>query len=142
MMPSYTGRCTECGEFEEIMRATEYLKAGGLTCPYCKQNAPTVIRKAPAFIGPRGSSSLQVDQIGQTFSSPAEQRAYFARRKDRRLVSANDSSFQEHRDQVRNQVDATAKRQGFRDHEDRKKHQRKEIAHQKALALGDRKIQI
>ena len=141
-MPTYTGRCADCGEFEEVMRATEYLNLGGLSCPYCKEKAATVIRNAPAFIGPRVSSSLKVDQIGQTFSSPEEQKAYFARRKDRRLVSANDSSFKAHRDQVRNQVDATARKQGFQDHEDRKKHQRKEIAHRKALSLGDRKIQI
>ena len=141
-MPTYTGKCSGCGEFEEIMRATEYLKSGGLVCPSCKGKADTVIRNAPAFVGPRASSALKVDQIGQTFSSVEEQKAYFNRRKDRRLVSANDSSFKDHRDQVRNQVDATAKRQGFLDHEDRKKHQRKEIAHRKALALGDRKVQI
>ena len=141
-MPTYTGRCSGCGEFEEIMRATEYLASGGLVCPFCKEKADTVIRNAPAFVGPRVSSALKVDQIGQTFSSVEEQKAYFNRRKDRRLVSASDSSFKAHRDQVRNQVDATARRQGFQDHEDRKKHQRKEIAHRKALALGDRKVQI
>tara|TARA_R110000824_G_scaffold82527_3_gene206898 strand:+ start:3030 stop:3455 length:426 start_codon:yes stop_codon:yes gene_type:complete len=141
-MPTYTGRCTSCGDFEEIMKASEYIKLKGLTCPSCKEGAATVIRNAPAFIGPRVSSSLKIEQIGQTFNSPEEQRAYFAKRPDRALVSPTDTSFRNLRDDAYNQADKKAKAMGFRDHEDRKSFARKDNAQRKAIKNGDLKVQV
>jgi len=141
-MPTYTGRCTDCGEFDEVMRATEYLNLGGLSCPFCKKEAVTIIRNAPAFIGPRGCQALHIDQIGQTFHTPEEQRAYFAKRPDRVLVSPNDSSFRNLRDDAHNKADKKAKTLGFRDHEDRKSFARKENAQRKAIKNGDLKVQV
>jgi|TARA_R110002051_G_scaffold280289_1_gene341896 hypothetical protein len=141
-MPTYIGRCTDCGEFDEVMRATEYLSLGGLSCPFCKKKAETVIRSAPAFIGPRGSQALNIEQIGQTFNSPEEQKAYFAKRPDRALVSPTDTSFRNLRDDAYNQADKKAKAMGFRDHEDRKSFARKDNAQRKAIKNGDLKVQV
>ena len=124
------------------MRASEYLEQGTLFCPVCKEEAVTLIRKAPAIIGPLPSKQLDIKQIGQNFSSAEEQRAYFARRKDRAIVSKDDPMWTNHRDSVRNQADQTAKTLGFRDWEDRRNHTRKENAHQKALKNGENKIQV
>ena len=79
-MPTYNGRCDEHGEFEDIMKASEYLTQDGLYCPICRKKATTLIRKAPAIVGPLPSKTLHLDQIGQNFSSPEEQRAYFKQR--------------------------------------------------------------
>tara|TARA_R100001082_G_scaffold81868_1_gene48789 strand:- start:2344 stop:2778 length:435 start_codon:yes stop_codon:yes gene_type:complete len=141
-MPTYNGRCDECGEFEDMMKASEYLKAGGLTCPSCKKSATTLIRTAPAIVGPLPSKTLEIDQIGQNFSSPEEKRAYFNKRKDRAIVSKSDSRWTDHYDAVRNQADRTAKSQGFRDHEDKKGYLTREKQQKKAVARGDKKIQV
>jgi hypothetical protein len=141
-MPTYDGRCDSCGEFNDIMRATEYIERGGLSCPICKEPAVTLIRKAPAIIGPLPSKTLHIDQIGQNFSSVEEERAYFSRRKDRAIVSKSDPLWINHRDQAHNRADESAKQQGFRDHEDRKSFLRKDNAHRAASARGEKKIQI
>lgn len=141
-MPTYNGKCDSCGEFEDMMKASEYLKAGGLTCPACGSAARTLIRNAPAIVGPLPSKTLEIDQIGQNFSSPEEKRSYFARRKDREIVSKNDSRWTEHYDSVRNHADQTAKAQGFRDHEDKKSYLTKEKAQKRAIKNGETKIQI
>ena len=141
-MPTYNGRCDSCGEFEDMMKASEYLKAGGLTCPACAKPATTLIRTAPAIIGPLPSKTLEINQIGQNFSSPEEKRAYFARRGDRAIVSKNDSRWTDHYDAVRNQADQTAKKQGYRDHEDRRNSLTREKRRKEAVARGEKKIQI
>jgi hypothetical protein len=141
-MPTYNGRCDEHGEFEDMMKASEYLRQDGLYCPVCKKSATTLIRTAPAIVGPLPSKTLEIDQIGQNFSSPEEKRAYFNKRKDRVIVSKNDSRWTEHYDSVRNHADQTAKAQGFRDHEDKKGHLIREKRQKKAVARGDKKIQI
>jgi|TARA_R110002012_G_scaffold48073_3_gene125605 putative FmdB family regulatory protein len=141
-MPTYNGRCDSCGEFEDLMKASEYLKQGGLFCPTCKKSATTLIRKAPAIIGPMPSRTMDIDQIGQNFSSPQEKRAYFNRRKDRMIVSKNDPTWTNHYDSVRNGADQTARKQGFRDHEDRQNTVRKENSRRQAIARGDKKIQV
>ena len=95
-MPTYNGRCDSCGEFEDMMKASEYLKQDGLYCPVCNEKATTLIRKAPAIVGPMPSKTLHIDQIGQNFSSPEEKRAYFNRRKDREIVSKDDPKWINH----------------------------------------------
>jgi putative FmdB family regulatory protein len=141
-MPTYTGKCDSCGEFEDIMKVSEYIKQDGLICPSCSKRAKTLIRSAPGIIGPLPTKTLEIDQIGQNFASPEEKRAYFARRKDRAIVSKNDARWTNYYDSVRNQADQSAKVQGFRDHEDRKNHFRKEQNQKKAIASGEKKIQV
>ena len=140
-MPNYTGRCTGHGEFEEYMGVSQYLSEG-LKCPDCGEDSRVVIRKAPGIIGPLPTKRLNIDQIGQSFGSAAEERAYFKNRPDRVVVAKNDTEFIRHRDLAREKADIAAKRLGFRDLDDRRVFAKKEKAQKRRIASGERKIQI
>ena len=111
-MPSYTGRCAQHGDFDEHMKVSEFLSAG-LLCPICGGESRVVIRKAPGILGPLPTKRLDIDQIGQSFGSAAEQRAYFQDHPDRVVVSKDDSAFVRHRDMAREKADKAAKRRGL-----------------------------
>lgn len=140
-MPSYTGRCTQHGEFDDFMKVTEFL-SGGLHCPNCGEDSAVVIRKAPGLIGPMPSKRLEINQIGQSFESVAEEKAYFKSHPDRAIVAKNDAAFVRHRDMAREKADNAAKRMGYRDFDDRKACAKKEKAQKRRIASGDKKIQI
>lgn len=140
-MPSYTGRCTEHGEFDEYIKVAQYLSEG-LRCPDCGQEARVVIRKAPGIIGPLPTKRLNIDQIGQSFGSAAEEKAYFKRHPNRAIVAKNDTEFVRHRDLAREKADTAAKRMGFRDLDDRRAFAKKEKVQKRRIASGERKIQI
>tara|TARA_R100001143_G_scaffold62697_1_gene66727 strand:- start:211 stop:495 length:285 start_codon:yes stop_codon:yes gene_type:complete len=88
------------------------------------------------------SKPLHIDQIGQTFYSEAEKRAYFAKRPDRQIVEPGDSAFTKHKDLAREKAENVSKRMGFRDLEERKSHQKNESARKREIAHGDKKIQV
>jgi|7_EtaG_2_1085326.scaffolds.fasta_scaffold05703_5 putative FmdB family regulatory protein len=139
-MPLYEGRCSAHGTFEEILSVNEYVLNAGLNCPECGHHAKTII--APVrTIGPMPSKPLVIDQIGQTFHSKAEQRAYFDKHPNRRIVDPSDSSFVALKDNAREAAETAAKKLGFRDHDDRRAKVRKAKAHQKAIKSGDHKVQ-
>lgn len=140
-MPSYTGRCAQHGEFDDYMKVSQFL-SDGLKCPNCGEESRVVIRKAPGILGPLPTKRLDIDQIGQSFGSVAEQKAYFARHPDRAIVSKDDSEFVRHRDMAREKADKAAKRMGFRDFDDRKAYAKKDKAQKRRIASGDKKIQI
>lgn len=140
-MANYTGRCAEHGEFEDEMRMTDFMK-DGLCCPDCNVPASVVIRNPPPVLGPLPTRRRDIGQIGQSFGSLAEEKAYFKARPDRVMVGKNDSSFRAHRDLACEKANSAAKRMGFRDLEDRKAHTRKDNAQKKRIASGDVKIQV
>ena len=88
------------------------------------------------------SKPLHIDQIGQTFYSEAEKRAYFAKRPDRCLVDPGDSSFLRHKDLAREKAENISKKLGFRDLEERTSHHKKEVSRKREIAHGDQKIQV
>jgi hypothetical protein len=139
-MANYTGRCTEHGEFDDEMRMTEFAK-NGLLCPTCGKHANVVIRNAPPTLGPLPSKRLDIGQIGQSFSSLSEERAYFKSHPDRVIVGKGDATFRAHRDLACEKANSAAKRMGFRDLEDRRAYTRKDNAQKKRIASGDVKIQ-
>lgn len=140
-MPTYTGECGEHGRFEDLMRVRDYEEDGGLFCPKCKNRARTVLHATPT-IGAMPSKPLHIDQIGQTFYSEAEKRAYFAKRPDRKIVEPGDTAFTKHKDLAREKAENASKQLGFRDLEDRKSHNKKEISRKREIAHGDKKIQV
>lgn len=140
-MPTYTGRCNEHGEFEDLMKIQEYMEVGGLTCPICEKSAVTIIKAVPT-IGAMPSKPLRIDQIGKTFYSEAEKRAYFRERPDRVLVDPNDSSFVKHRDLAAEKAELAAKKLGYNDHEDRKTTEKKRTREMRQIKHGDRRIQV
>ena len=140
-MPSYAGRCEKHGEFYEIMKVSQYL-SDGLNCPICEEPARVIIRKAPGVLGPLPTKRRNIEQIGQSFGSRAEEKAYFARHPDRVIVDKNDSVFINHRDLAREKAEKAAKRMGYRDVDDRKAKARAEKDHKRRIARGDKKIQV
>ena len=140
-MPSYTGRCEKHGEFDDIMKVSQFLSEG-LKCPVCHEVVRVVIRKAPGILGPLPTRRRDINQIGQSFGSRAEEKAYFARHPDRVIVDKDDSAFTKHRDLAYEKAEKAAKRMGFRDVEDRKAKARSEKEHKRRIARGDKKIQI
>jgi len=136
----YEGECSAHGRFEEVQSVNEYVLNAGLLCPKCGHKARTVLH-APPTIGPMPSKPLVIDQIGQTFHSRAEEREYFKRRPDRRIVDPSDSSFLKLKDKAREDAEKMATRQGFRDLDDRRVKVKAQQARKKAIAGGDRKIQ-
>jgi len=138
-MPLYEGECRQgCGRFEDVMKVHEY-EADGLICPECGLAARTIISAAPT-VGPMPSKPLVIDQIGKSFTSRAEMRRYFAARPDRKIVDPNDSSFTNLKDHAHAQADASAKKLGFTDHEDRGRRIKAEAAKKQKIVRGDGKI--
>tara|TARA_R110002012_G_scaffold173080_3_gene337863 strand:+ start:171 stop:449 length:279 start_codon:yes stop_codon:yes gene_type:complete len=88
------------------------------------------------------SKRLNIDQIGRSFGSRAEEKAYFARHPNRAIVAKDDTAFINHRDLAREKAEKAAKRMGYRDLDDRKAKAKAEKAHKRRIALGDKKIQI
>jgi len=120
------------------MKLAEY-EEKRLVCPECCEAARTII--APALtVGPMPSKPQAIDQIGQTFTSRAEERRYFAAHPDRQVVAPNDSAFINHRDLARSKADSKAKQLGYRDHDDRTQKQRADKAQRTRIAQGDKKI--
>ena len=137
-MPLYEGECRHgCGRFEDVMKVREY-EADGLICPGCGLAARNII-SPNLTVGPMPSKPRVIEQIGQTFTSAAEERAYFQRRPDRRVVGAGDSAFINHRDQARGKADKAAKSLGYRDHDDRTQKNKADQV-QRKIAAGDGKI--
>lgn len=138
-MPLYEGECRKgCGRFEVVLKLAEYLEKR-LVCPECGEGGRTVI--APNLtVGPMPSKPQVIDQIGQTFTSRAEERRYFAAHPGRMVVAPNDSAFINHRDQARSKADAKAKQIGYRDHDDRTQKQKADHAHRTRISQGERKI--
>tara|TARA_R110002020_G_scaffold255665_5_gene469426 strand:+ start:1094 stop:1519 length:426 start_codon:yes stop_codon:yes gene_type:complete len=135
----YEGECRHgCGRFEDVLKLAEY-EADGLLCPECGLQARTIIN-ATLTVGPMPSKPRVIEQIGQSFTSRAEERAYFAKRPDRRVVGADDSAFINHRDQAREKADKKAKLMGYRDHDDRTQKVKADNAKRKKIAQGDSKI--
>jgi len=138
-MPLYEGECRHgCGRFEEVMKLYEY-ESDGLLCPECGLHARTIICATPT-IGPMPSKPRVIDQIGQSFTSRGEERAYFEKHPDRKVVAPNDPAFINHRDQAREKADKKAKTLGYRDHDDRTQKVKADNATKQRIAQGDSKI--
>ncbi len=140
-MPTYNGRCAQHGEFEDLMKISHYIEQDGLFCPECGEKAATIISAVPV-IGAMPSKPIVIDQIGQTFTSEAEKRAYFAKRPDRTLVDPNDSAFINHKDLARERAEKKAKQMGFRDVEDRRTRKKRELKRRREISNGDKKISV
>tara|TARA_R100000306_G_C4309418_1_gene109354 strand:- start:190 stop:618 length:429 start_codon:yes stop_codon:yes gene_type:complete len=138
-MPLYEGECNSgCGRFEDVLTVQEYTDKG-LICPECSGKARTVLFAAPT-VGPMPSKPLVIEQIGRTFSSRTEERRYFEQNPGRTVVAPNDAAFINHRDKAREKAESKAKLLGFRDHDDRTKRTKAEIAKKKKIAKGEGKI--
>ena len=138
-MPLYEGECREgCGRFEDIMKVREY-EVEGLICPECGEKARTVLSATPT-VGPMPSKPRVIEQIGKSFSSRAEERAYFKANPGRVVVGKGDSAFTKHHDWAHEKADTAARRLGYNDHVDRSRKVKADQAQRKKIAAGDGKI--
>jgi len=110
-MPLYDMRCPEgCGYYSDIIcrireRNTQICKSCG---------AYLIVVPTPIMtVGPMPSKPLTINQIGRSFNSNEEFRQY--QRDNPDAVMQTPEEFGRHRDKVRNKVEASARRQGFRD---------------------------
>jgi putative FmdB family regulatory protein len=123
-MPMYDFKCPDgCGYFNDIF--VPLAQHGKTTCPECNAVLETVISEV-ALIGPMPSKPLVVKQIGKTFENGSDWRDYQRKNPDCEIVSADSSAWRKHRDMAAEKANATARRMGYRDLEDKKKKRKKE----------------
>ena len=122
-MPFYDFKCTSgCGYFHDVF--VPLSKHGEQKCPSCGEGLTTVIGVVHT-VGPMPSKPLVVNQIGRKFESRFEFDQYQRENPGFEVLSANSSKWKKHKESVRERVEASAKRMGFRDHEDRISHSKK-----------------
>lgn len=123
-MPTYDYKCS-CGEIEP-----DYITGIGGPHPECPECGSVMSRcfGAPAVIGVMPSKPIVSKQLGMTFETNAAYRSYL---KSKGLTDCDksDSTIQSMRDRARNAADATARKSGYRDHEDK-------VAKRKAAKLA------
>tara|TARA_R100001510_G_C7636582_1_gene194672 strand:+ start:56 stop:472 length:417 start_codon:yes stop_codon:yes gene_type:complete len=127
-MPIYDFKCPDgCGYFNDIF--VPLAQHGKTTCPECSAVLETVISEV-ALIGPMPSKPLVVKQVGKTFENGADWREYQRKNPDCEILSADSAAWRKHRDAAAEKAEATARRMGYRDLEDKKKRRKKEKAKQ------------
>jgi hypothetical protein len=111
----YQGECAslQCGQFEELLSLREY-EEKGLTCPTCAGSARTVIQAVPT-VGAMPSRPIEMNQIGQSFTSNSEMRRYFAKHPGRHVVDKDSAEWRTMYDDTRNGADAAARAKGYKD---------------------------
>lgn len=123
-MPLYDFKCTEgCGYFEDMF--VLLADRDKVVCPSCAGPLSTVIRGVPV-IGPMISKPMVVKQIGRSFESAGEWRDYQRKNPDCQVLSAGSTEWKKHRDSVKEKVEATSRKMGYRDFEHRSAHRKKE----------------
>jgi putative FmdB family regulatory protein len=123
-MPMYDLKCPDgCGYFNDIF--VPLSEHGKTKCTECGATLTTVI-SAVALVGPMPSKPLVVKQVGKTFESGAEWRAYQRENPDCEMVSADSLKWRKHRDLVVEKAEARAKKAGYRDLADKKVRRKKE----------------
>tara|TARA_R110002020_G_scaffold25403_1_gene82777 strand:+ start:128 stop:544 length:417 start_codon:yes stop_codon:yes gene_type:complete len=123
-MPVYDFKCPQgCGYFDDIF--VLLADHGTTTCPECGVLMDTVIGMVP-IIGPMPSNPLVMKQLGRKFESGSEWRQYQRENPDCEMVSSDSSTWREHIDSVRHKAESRAKREGYRDFEDKKRKRKEE----------------
>lgn len=118
-MPLYDVRCTAgCGRFEDIFVVLQ--EADSMECPKCSGSVVRLVSPVRA-IGALFSKPIEHSQIGKSFETNEEFRQYKRDHPEAKFVEKDSVEWRSHYDAVRNHCDATSKKQGFRDNEDRGK---------------------
>lgn len=125
-MPVYDFKCPDgCGYYSDIY--VPLSEHGTTTCPDCNKVMETVIGPV-VTIGPMPSKPLVVKQVGRSFESDREWKAYQRDNPDCAIVSADSNAWREHRDTAYAKAEATARKQGYNDLEHKHTTRKKEKA--------------
>tara|TARA_R110002020_G_scaffold457273_1_gene674136 strand:- start:47 stop:463 length:417 start_codon:yes stop_codon:yes gene_type:complete len=137
-MPFYDFKCPDgCGYFADIF--VPLAEHGKTTCPECQSLLVTVISEV-ALVGPMPSKPLVVKQIGKSFDNGADWRQYQKENPGFEILSAESKAWDNHKTKAREKVEATAKRQGYRDLADKQQQRKKDKA--KRSGKVDKKVYI
>ena len=137
-MPLYDFKCgAGCGYFEDMF--VLLADRDKVVCPGCDGPLSTVIRGVPV-IGPMISKPLVVKQIGRSFESAGEWRDYQRENPGCQVLSADSTAWKKHQDTVKEKVEVTSRKMGYRDFEHRSAHRKKEKL--KKSGKLDKKIYI
>lgn len=118
-MPVYDMRCpTGCGTFEDVV--CRMAERHNQTCPECGE----ILAIVPSIghggvVGFTETRPLEIKQIGQTFTSN-EQLKRYERENNVELHSSSSNYWQDYKARVREKCERTAKKQGFRDLDDKR----------------------
>ena len=129
-MPVYQLRCTECGRETEVSCRISDRNHQACTALYeddepgdsapieCGYPLEVVITPQVAFTGALHSKPIDFSQqLGRKFETNAQWRQWQRDNPGARVISKTDPEYVIRRDDARNAMDRTARRQGFSDHE-------------------------
>ena len=111
-MPTYDIECGECGVVEDAYYPLAELDS--MVCPDCEG---TAVRRLVSPVPTHGivfSNAVYNAQLGRTFESNAEVRAY-QKEKGVEFVSTNSQHWRDTLDYTRSRVEKLAKRKGHKD---------------------------
>ncbi len=117
-MPLYDIRCTgDCGKSEVFVPLSQ------IDSIQCACGKPAVRLVSPVkTIGAVFDKKLSFGcQTKKSFETNAEYRQYKKDNPNAEFLNKDSKKYRDHYDKVRNHCDSQAKKQGFRDHEDRGK---------------------
>lgn len=121
-MPEYHYRCDDC-DFETDLIHSISECDDVHTCGVC----PSPMHRVPvpvATIGPMPSKPMTVGGAGVSFDRIEDVRAYEAANPNVRLTSRTSPGWRKHLDEARERAETVAKKQGFRDLDDRRERDR------------------
>lgn len=115
-MPTYDLHCSNCDSyvFDHVCRISD---KDSVPCA-CGKLMETAILSAPVTIGATFSKPLDFEkQLGRTFETNAEFRQYMREHPEAEVVSKSDAWYTSMRDRLRNRMDVTSRKKGYRDYD-------------------------
>lgn len=134
-MPLYDYVCDECGHFEADFYLPLAEFGATVWCPndpFLEAEMRTAIA-AVSTIGPMPSKPVYGGGAEVSIHSAEEMREYKRKNPNSHFVDKNDSWMVRHRDQARERAESVARRQGFRDWEQRREVLRRDQNRRKQL---------
>ena len=114
-MPLFDFECRSCGEFFE-----DHLSPSHPTvCPDCGEPVSKQVQEPAGVIGIVSSNAKVNHQMGMVFTSNKQEREFFKRNPNIRELIKGSPDEIKFRDKVRGRAERSAKKQGYRDHEDK-----------------------
>lgn len=137
-MPLYEGVCRTCDWHGDRFVSLADYDERGIICPECGGWARRKIAAVPV-VGPMPSKPFVVEHANKRFESKAEMDRWQAANPNNKIVSATDSSFQNHYDAVRAKADKRAQSRGYKDVDHQRQTKQQEQQDRKRLAAGGHK---
>ena len=122
-MPLYYVDCPKCGLVEDMYVPLKDHRSA--TCGSCESKVKVLIRPV-LTAGPLPSKPLKLGGADITLTSSSQLREYKKKNPKAMFLNKNDKVWKDHYDEVRNKVEASAKKRGFRDRQAEKEYKKKQ----------------